>query len=229
MKHLSPALSCEEMAGCALVSTSTKVLIKFMNRKEIDNENTKSPLSSGRRAGGEGEKGLPLHAGAEPHQFKYARELRREMTEAEKVLWDHLRARRFFNLKFRRQHPILEFIADFYCHELKLVVEVDGKYHEEDDAAYYDSERTKELQRYGFTVVRFSNDQILSNVDGVLRQLSDFVARLRKASPQTPIQMERGFRSQKMNSQHKPNQSSKISPSPRGEGPGEVKKKGDQT
>ena len=234
MKHLSLALSCEEMAGCALVSTSTKVLIKFMNRKKRYNDTDRAPLSRGRGAGGEGGKrkdlqNIPLHAGAEPHQFKYARELRREMTEAEKVLWDHLRARRFFNLKFRRQHPILEFIADFYCHELKLVVEVDGKYHEEDDAAYYDSERTKELQRYGFTVVRFSNDQILSNVDGVLRQLSDFVARLRKASPQTPIQMERGFRSQKMNSQHKPNQSSKISPSPRGEGRGEVKKKGDQT
>jgi len=202
-----------------------------MNRKEKNNMDNKARLSGRRGGGGEAEKGskLPLHAGAEPRQFKYARELRREMTEAEKVLWEHLRARRFMDLKFRRQHPILEFIADFYCHELKLVVEVDGKYHEEDDASYYDSERTKELQRYGFTVVRFSNEEVLSDVESVLMQLRDFVARLRKTSPQTPLQLERGFRSHKSNSRHKLNQSPKSTPSPRGEGRGEVKKKGDKT
>jgi very-short-patch-repair endonuclease len=205
-----------------------------MNRKKRDNDTDRAPLSRGRGAGGEGGKGkdlqnIPLHAGAEPRLFKHARELRREMTEAEKVLWKHLRARRFMNLKFRRQHPILEFVADFYCHELKLVVEVDGKYHEEDDAAYYDKERTKELQRYGFTVVRFSNDEILNDVENVLRQLSDFVARLRNASPQTPLQMERGFGADTIEPVQKPNQSSKPTPSPRGEGRGEVKKKGDQS
>lgn len=55
------------------------------------------------------------------------------MTAAEKALWEQLRARRFLNLKFRRQHPIFDFIADFYCHEHKLIVEVDGKYHGEDN------------------------------------------------------------------------------------------------
>jgi len=167
---------------------------------------------------------LPLHAGAEPHQFKHARELRREMTEAEKVLWEYLRARRFLNLKFRRQHPILEFIADFYCHELKLIVEADGKYHEEDDVAYYDSERTKELHRYGFTVVRFSNDQILTDIENVLKQLSDFVAHLRKTSPQTPLQVERGFGTDSIESECKPNQRSKTTPSPRRRGPGRGRK-----
>lgn len=135
-----------------------------------------APLSHGRGAGGEGDKSkrsnqLPLHAGAEPHQFKYAKQLRQEMTEAEKVLWEQLRARRFLNLKFRRQHPILGFIADFYCHKYKLIVEVDGKYHEKDDVEYHDSERTKELNNNGFSVIRFSNKEILNGLDRVLARL----------------------------------------------------------
>jgi very-short-patch-repair endonuclease len=172
---------------------------------------------------------LPLHAGAEPLQFKYARQLRREMTEAEKVLWEHLRARRFLNLKFRRQHPILEFIADFYCHKLKLIVEADGKYHEEDDATYYDSERTKDLKRYGYFVIRFSNEEILNEMDNVLEQLKGFVARLRKTSPQTPLHQERGFQGQSKDSAENLNSSLKSTPSPRGEGRGEAKKYGDQS
>ncbi|MDR9366638.1 MAG: endonuclease domain-containing protein [Balneolaceae bacterium] len=141
-----------------------------------NNNDKKAPLSRGRGAGGEDEKSnrsnkLPLHAGAEAHQFKYAKRLRQEMTEAEIVLWEQLRARRFLNLKFRRQHPILDFIVDFYCHEQKLVVEVDGKYHNQDDVQYYDSERTKELQRNGFSVIRFSNRKVFNDMEGVLKQL----------------------------------------------------------
>lgn len=143
----------------------------MVNKHDMD-----APLSRGRGAGGEGEKSkrsnqLPLHAGAEPHQFKYAKQLRQEMTEAEKVLWEQLRARRFFKLKFRRQHPILDFIADFYCHEKKVIVEVDGEYHDEDDVEYYDNERTKELKRYGFSIIRFSNKEILNDLDYVLVKL----------------------------------------------------------
>lgn len=141
-----------------------------------NNNDEKAPLSQGRGVGGEGGKdhesnNLPLHAGAEPHQFTHAKRLRKEMTKAEKVLWEQLRARRFLNLKFRRQHPILDFVADFYCHEHKLIVEADGKYHEEDNSKYYVTERTKKLQRYGFLVIRFSNREILNNIDGVLSQL----------------------------------------------------------
>ncbi|MDZ7718566.1 MAG: endonuclease domain-containing protein [Balneolaceae bacterium] len=194
-----------------------------LNLSMADDQKHSAPLSRGRRAGGEDEKGkkspkLPLHAGAEPHQFKYARQLRRDMTKAEKVLWEHLRARRFLNMKFRRQHPILEFIADFYCHKLKLIVEVDGEYHEEDDATYYDSERTKELKRYGYSVVRFSNERILKNIDEVLVELKELVTRLRKTSPQIPLQQERGFRGQSIDSAEIHITSQKSTPSPRGEG-----------
>lgn len=148
-----------------------------------NNRDKATPLSRGRGAGGEGEQGkkspkLPLHAGAEQHQFKYAKQLRQEMTKAEETLWEQLRARRFLNLKFRRQHPILNFIVDFYCHKLKLVVEADGKYHEEDDTQYYDSERTKELQKYDYSVIRFSNEEIMNDLDSVLKQLRKRVKNL---------------------------------------------------
>lgn len=148
-----------------------------------NNDDKETPLSRGRGAGGEGEQGkksskLPLHAGAEQHQFKYAKQLRREMTEAEEALWEQLRARRFLNLKFRRQHPILDFVVDFYCHERKLIVEADGKYHEGGDAQYYDSERTKELQKYDYSVIRFSNEEILNDLDSVLKRLRKRVKNL---------------------------------------------------
>lgn len=197
-----------------------------MDRKETNNENTKSPLSRGRGAGGEGEKGLPLHAGAEPHQFKYARELRREMTKAEKVLWEKLRARRFMNLKFRRQHPILDFIADFYCNKLKLIVEADGRYHEEDDATYYDSERTKELKQYGYSVIRFSNEEILSDIDNVLAKLKERVKKLNSDLPHPkPLSSkERGFSGQRTNTHHQSNQRPNNTPSPCRRGPGRGQK-----
>lgn len=101
------------------------------------------------------------------------------MTKAEKVLWEQIRGRRFLNLKFRRQHPILDFIVDFYCHERMLIVEVDGQYHKEDDIEYYDSERTKEFERYGFSVLRFSNEEVLNDIIGVLSELRK---RLKKLS-----------------------------------------------
>lgn len=151
-------------------------------KKNINEED--SPLSHGRGDRGEGKKGkrlskIPLHAGARPHQFKHAKKLRQEMTKAEKVLWEQIRGRRFLNLKFRQQHPILDFIVDFYCHERMLIVEVDGQYHKEDDIEYYDSERTKEFERYGFSVLRFSNEEVLNDIIGVLSELRK---RLKKLS-----------------------------------------------
>lgn len=167
-----------------------------MTDDQNQNTDKQATLSGGRGAGGEVEKNptpnIPLHAGAQPHQFKHARELRQEMTEAEKVLWDHLRARRFMDLKFRRQHPLLEFITDFYCHELKLIVEVDGGYHEKDDVQYYDEVRTKELKRYGYSVIRFTNNEVLDDIEGVINELKNKVNTLKSTSPQTLSSEERG-------------------------------------
>tara|TARA_B100000678_G_C18044821_1_gene436176 strand:+ start:269 stop:625 length:357 start_codon:yes stop_codon:yes gene_type:complete len=100
-------------------------------------------------------------------QVTRARALRRSSTDAEALLWSHLRNRRFHDLKFRRQVPLGRFIVDFYCHELRLVIELDGGQHSEEA----DRERTAWLQSEGFRVVRFWNHEVLENADGVLMEL----------------------------------------------------------
>jgi very-short-patch-repair endonuclease len=98
-----------------------------------------------------------------------ARELRREMTPAEKILWRALRSRRFADLKFRRQHPMGSFILDFYCARARLVVEVDGETHL--GRALPDQQRTAWLQSQGLTVVRYWNNQLYDDFDTVLESL----------------------------------------------------------
>lgn len=121
---------------------------------------------------------LRLHAGAKPQIFENARELRTNQTKAEIILWNHLRARRFDNLKFRRQHPILHFIADFYCHELRLIVEIDGEYHEKTEQQKLDNSRTQELEQLGYSVVRFQNNEVFEDVNLVLNKLRDIIHNL---------------------------------------------------
>ena len=95
-----------------------------------------------------------------------ARELRRFATDAERVLWSHLRNRQLEGCKFRRQVPIDRFIADFACLERRLVIELDGGQHVEQ--ARYDKARTGVLEAAGWTVLRFWNHEVLQNVEGVL-------------------------------------------------------------
>ena len=83
-----------------------------------------------------------LHKGAIGKLYQYGRELRQSSTKAEKILWEYLRNRNLDGMKFRRQHPIDKFIADFYCHEKKLVVELDGAVHDDKMNAQYDEART---------------------------------------------------------------------------------------
>ena len=104
-----------------------------------------------------------------------ARQLRREMTPAERVLWDRLRNRRFLGLKFRRQHPLGRFIADFYCAEHRLVIELDGDVHLA--RREYDQARTNALRNYGYRVLRFSNDAVLQCLDEVLETIAAAVGR----------------------------------------------------
>ena len=95
-----------------------------------------------------------------------ARELRKEMTPAEKLLWSRLRNKQLKGLKFRRQHPLGPFIADFYCAARRLVVEIDGDIHDlqpERDAA-----RTEQFKQYGYRLIRFRNRQILNDIEDVL-------------------------------------------------------------
>jgi len=108
-----------------------------------------------------------LNFGAKREIFENAKELRKNQTEAEKVLWELLRSRRCGGLKFRRQHPVKEFILDFYCHEYLLGIEVDGAVHENDLAKEYDLNRTAELESFGITILRFKNEEVLTNLSKV--------------------------------------------------------------
>ncbi len=109
--------------------------------------------------------------GAKPEIFEKAKELRKNMTEAEKMLWSALRRNQFHGCYFRRQHPINQFIADFYCHEARLVIEVDGAVHDLENQKEYDESRSFEMQKWNITVLRFTNHQIKSEIQSVLSEI----------------------------------------------------------
>ncbi len=103
-----------------------------------------------------------------------ARELRKNPTPAENKLWlELLSNRKMLNFKFLRQKPILGYIVDFYCSKLLLVIEVDGEIHNNKDNIEYDNLRTEILQSIGIKVVRFSNNQILENIDHVKLEIEE--------------------------------------------------------
>src|SRR5687767_1170997 len=108
-----------------------------------------------------------LHKGADPRLFHFARVNRQVQTEAEAILWKCLRNRNLGGFKFRRQHPIANFIADFFCLECNLVVEIDGDYHNEREQKEYDEGRTYELGELNIKVIRFANREVLENLDFV--------------------------------------------------------------
>ena len=100
------------------------------------------------------------------------RGLRSEMTRAENSLWLRLRARQFYSLKFRRQHGIGPYIVDFYCPEKAVVIEVDGDIHAATDQEFKDRQRERDIQSLGIQVIRYTNDQVLSNLEGVMEDLA---------------------------------------------------------
>ena len=103
-----------------------------------------------------------------------ARQLRKDVTEAELALWRHLRLRQLRGCKFRRQQPIGNYIVDFVCFEKRLIIEVDGGEHSAQAA--YDSERDTWLESQGFSVVRFWNNQVLTEVETVKEVILDALA-----------------------------------------------------
>lgn len=104
-----------------------------------------------------------------------ARRLRRDQTDAEKSLWQALRSRQLSGLKFRRQHPVGPYIADFCCLECKLIIELDGGQHAlETDA---DDRRSDSLAQRGYHVLRFWNHEVLTNLEGVLHRIVESAQR----------------------------------------------------
>ena len=103
-----------------------------------------------------------------------ARRLRRNQTDAERILWFRLRDRRFDGWKFRRQFPIDRFIVDFFCADAHLIIELDGGQHAA--KAQHDKQRTRILEAMGYFVLRFWNNEVTQNIDGVLQVISDTLA-----------------------------------------------------
>ena len=112
--------------------------------------------------------------------FGKAKMLRYNMTSTESALWKRLKKKQLLGLRFRAQHPIDIFIADFYCHKLKLVVEVDGAYHNRSDQKKYDLDRERVLKNYGIETIRFTDEEIESSVDTVIEKLEKECRRLMK-------------------------------------------------
>jgi very-short-patch-repair endonuclease len=113
------------------------------------------------------------HLSYNPKLVERAKELRKNMTKAERKLWyEYLR-----NFKYRvhRQRPIDQFIVDFYCPELKLVIEIDGDSHNSENTQAYDLERTQVLEGYELTVIRFTNQEVLTNFEGVCEVIEGLI------------------------------------------------------
>ncbi|HNI08882.1 MAG TPA: DUF559 domain-containing protein, partial [Thiobacillaceae bacterium] len=140
-----------------------------------------SPADGG-GAGGEGKTATPPKP-VPTDLLAHARVLRSHQTDAEQLLWGILRAKHFLGLKFRRQHPVGQYILDFYCDELKLAVELDGGQHADQQA--YDATRSQFLNAQGIEVLRYWNNQILGETEAVLESLYQAVQR-KAPSPPAP-------------------------------------------
>jgi very-short-patch-repair endonuclease len=111
--------------------------------------------------------------GAKKNIFLRAVDLRNNMTAAENKLWEQLKRKDIFKARFKRQHPMGIFVVDFYCHKHKLVIEVDGEIHLEPEIQEYDDGRTYDIEKQGIKIIRFSNDEVIENIDGVIKRILD--------------------------------------------------------
>ena len=107
--------------------------------------------------------------------FRKAAENREQPTASEALLWARLNKRQL-GMRFKRQHPIDRFIVDFYCHPVKLVIELDGGYHQDVEQQNYDDQRTFCLEELGCTVIRFENNQVANDIEGVIQEIEAAMA-----------------------------------------------------
>ncbi len=114
---------------------------------------------------------MPRIQRGDPKNRKKRRLLRSQMTPAERRLWLRLRAKEFLGLKFRRQHGVGPYIVDFYCPERSIVIEVDGDVHAKELQGLKDRMREEALRNLGLQIFRYTNDEILTNLEGVLEDL----------------------------------------------------------
>jgi len=112
-----------------------------------------------------------MYFGTSVEIMKRASRLRKDQTSAEKIIWQRLRRRQIGGLRFRRQHPINSFIADFYCHEAKIVIEIDGGIHDDQEQKQKDIARQEIITDFGIKVLRFKNEEIFNDIDSVIKTI----------------------------------------------------------
>lgn len=115
-----------------------------------------------------------------------AKQLRKRMTVEEKIMWEIVRENTIQGLKFRRQHAISNYIADFYCHKIKLVIEIDGSSHCREEAKAYDENRTNVMNSFGIEVLRFTNDEIKNDISNVVNKIETKCDELQAQTPPRP-------------------------------------------
>lgn len=118
-----------------------------------------------------------MFEGASPVIFENAKHLRRKMTDAEQVLWYYLKSG-INEFKFRRQHPIGIYLADFYCHKAKLIIEVDGSIHNKQEIIESDKIRQRALEDWGYRILRFTNQQVTLNAKEVMTSIEETVTEI---------------------------------------------------
>jgi very-short-patch-repair endonuclease len=124
---------------------------------------------------------------AKPNIFEKAKDLRNNMTFAELKLWELLKNKQVQGLRFRAQHPIDIFIADFYCHSLKLVIEVDGGVHLSPEQKEYDIGREAEINHWGIKIIRFTNDEIEKEIDEALKIINIICNKRKLGDGKSPL------------------------------------------
>ncbi|MDA3928353.1 MAG: DUF559 domain-containing protein [Prolixibacteraceae bacterium] len=122
-----------------------------------------------------------MYFGAKPEILEKAKTLRKNMTNAEEILWNCIKNKQVLNTRFRRQHPIDIFIADFYCHTARLVIELDGEIHK--SQLEYDEGRTAEMERFDIEVIRFKNEEVENNIENVLKCIEETIMHRLKSPP----------------------------------------------
>ena len=126
---------------------------------------------------GEGERGslkgrIRTHRTSDRGVKTFAKQLRADRTEAEALLWERLRRKALGGFRFRQQHPIGTYIADFYCNEAGLVVELDGSYHFSTEQIERDRMRDEAMRAHGLRILRISNDEVIENIETTLSKIN---------------------------------------------------------
>jgi HrpA-like RNA helicase len=143
-------------------------------------------VGEGASGGADASKNLPRHSLLPEVLLTHARDLRKNATDAENLLWQLLRRNQILGFGFRRQHPVGSYILDFYCHQANLAIELDGGQHAEDAQRAHDDKRSDWLKAQGITVLRFWNNEVLTNIEGVLQSLYNWLSEQSTTSIPSP-------------------------------------------